>query len=269
MPESHQAWKVKLVTAFIIVCDLHNYRDGAFRGRITEDTTFEGAIEIFLRSNAFSTEEKKQYITPMLLHVRRCEILESQKPDDGVLEEQRGRIKKYFEIFPQQDSQELGMENLSLSKSASVHVVEDDGEVTDDSSGKRIGTRHGGEDVSDHEISEGEDDENDPADGHAVEFETEAGWYTMLVCADDDEVVTSKVFKCRKEELTGRSKPVFESNDKDEVATFIKIEEKIALLTALRKEAESNVEVKKKELETVQAERDELVKMIEGQREGH
>ncbi|KAK5082774.1 hypothetical protein LTR05_006655 [Lithohypha guttulata] len=268
MPESHQAWKVKLVTAFIVVCDWHNYRDGAFRGRVTGDTTFEGAIEIFLRSNAFSTEEKKQYITPLLLHVRRCEILERQGPDDDVLEQQRGRIKKYFEIFPQQDSHELEMENLSLSKSVSAHIVEDDGEATDDGSEKRIGTRHGDEDVSDHEISE-DDDDDDSADGHAVDFETEAGWYTMLVCADDDEVVTSKVYKCRKEELTGRSKPVFESNDKHEVATFIKIEEKIALLTASRKEAKSDVEAKKKELETVQAERDGFMRMIEGQREGH
>lgn len=108
MIESHLAWKTRILSGLIISCDLNNFRDGAFRGLITADMTFEKAIEVFLRSDKLSSAEKKNYITPILLLVKRCELLERQRPDERVLLEQRGRVRRYFEIFPQMEREEDG-----------------------------------------------------------------------------------------------------------------------------------------------------------------
>lgn len=109
--ESHAHWKLHLLSGFIISCDLNNFRSGAFTGRITATTTFEQAIEIFLRSDQLTSEEKKNYITPMLVHVKRCEVLEGQKPDERVLREQRGRVRRWFGVFPQEEGNSYAEEN--------------------------------------------------------------------------------------------------------------------------------------------------------------
>ena len=48
--------------------ELSNFKDGAFRGRITKDTTFHDAMDMLIRSDLLTTEEKTKHITPLITY---------------------------------------------------------------------------------------------------------------------------------------------------------------------------------------------------------
>lgn len=57
--------KQAMCDTFLQAVEQENFRNGAFRGRITEDTSFEDAINIFLESGAVTDDEKQNYFQPM------------------------------------------------------------------------------------------------------------------------------------------------------------------------------------------------------------
>lgn len=66
-PQEHEDYTTKqaICDTFLQAVEEENFKNGAFRGQITKDTSFEDASNIFLTSNAVPDFEKEKYFHPM------------------------------------------------------------------------------------------------------------------------------------------------------------------------------------------------------------
>ena len=73
--------KQAICDTFLQAADQENFKNGAFRGCITRDTSFEDAINIFLKSNAVTANEKQKYFQPMRSLMAAIDEKERANPD--------------------------------------------------------------------------------------------------------------------------------------------------------------------------------------------
>ena len=60
-----ESYKQAMRDTFLQAVEQEEFKNGAFRGQITRDTSFEDAVDIFINSSAVTEAEKKQYFRPM------------------------------------------------------------------------------------------------------------------------------------------------------------------------------------------------------------
>jgi len=58
-------YKQAMCDTFLQAVEQEEFKNGAFRGHITRDTSFEDAVDTFINSSAVTDAEKEQYFRPM------------------------------------------------------------------------------------------------------------------------------------------------------------------------------------------------------------
>jgi len=73
--------KQAMCDTFLQAVEQENFKNGALRGQITEDTSFEEAINVFLASSAVTDSEKEQYFRPMRSLMAAMDEEEERNPE--------------------------------------------------------------------------------------------------------------------------------------------------------------------------------------------
>lgn len=74
--------KQAICDTFLQAVEEENFKNGAFRGQITKDTSFEDASNIFLTSNAVPDFEKEKYFHPMRRTMAAMDEKEQRNPNN-------------------------------------------------------------------------------------------------------------------------------------------------------------------------------------------
>ena len=104
-PVDRSEFEISMMYQIANRIELSNFKDGAFRGRITKDTSFHDTMDILIRSDLLTTEEKINHITPLITYYDK---MGSWKDDQTSKVVEGMKIFDHIRFFGSPSSQEEG-----------------------------------------------------------------------------------------------------------------------------------------------------------------